>query len=224
MMQCCELKYSEIRSKDVVDSNGETVGEVMDWIFGCGENKLNLKYIVMGGGRIEEFLESIGARPDVDPVVPLEDVDSISDKVYLKVDSESLKKTLDPGVLEESDFTFSKLSDIKVIDSDGMKIGFVIDIWFDKESVMWLVLGGGFLEELLERLKAQPDIDLLVPPHFIEEIGKDEIRLNITKFQLEATCEDEYSKLKRQITGDSPQDDARYAQLRLGSAPGRGFV
>ncbi|MFW9806014.1 MAG: hypothetical protein ACFFFK_04735, partial [Candidatus Thorarchaeota archaeon] len=96
----------------------------------------------LGGGRIEEFLESIGARPDIDPVVPLEDVDSISDKVYLKVKKEALKKTIDPGVLSESDFTFSKLSDIKVVDSDELKIGFVIDIWFDKENVMWLVLGG----------------------------------------------------------------------------------
>ena len=223
-MKCVELKYSDIRGEDVVDSNGEKVGEVQDWIFGCGENKLNPKYIVLGGGRIEEFLESIGARPDIDPVIRLEDVDSITDKVYLKVDSESLKKTIDPGVLEEADYTFSKLTDIKVIDSDGFKIGFVIDIWFDEDGTMWLLLGGGFLEELLERLKAQPDIDLLVPPHFIESIEREEIRLNITKFQLEATCEDEYSKLKRQLEGAAPQDDARYAQLRLGSAPGRGFV
>lgn len=223
-MKCVELKYSDIRSKDVVDSNGEKVGEVMDWIFGCGENKLNPKYIVLGGGRIEEFLESIGARPDIDPVVRLEDVDSISDKVYLKIDGESLKKTIDPGVLDEADFTFSKLSDIKVIDSDGFKVGFVIDIWFDEDNMMWLLLGGGFFEELLERLKAQPDIDLLVPPHFIEDISKDEIKLSITKFQLESTCEDEYNKLKRQYTTEGPHEDARYAQLRLGAGPSRGFV
>jgi len=223
-MKCVELKYSDIRSKDVVDSNGKKVGEVMDWIFGCGENKLNLKYIVLGGGRVEEFLESIGTRPDIDPVVRLEDVDSITDKVYLKVDGESLKKTIDPGVLDEADFTFSKLSDIKVIDSDGFKIGFVIDIWFDEDNMMWLLLGGGFFEELLERIKAQPDIDLLVPPHFIESIDKDEIRLTISKFQLESTCEDEYNKLKRQYTGEVPHEDARYAQLRLGSGPSRGFI
>ncbi|OLS29576.1 MAG: hypothetical protein ThorAB25_15750 [Candidatus Thorarchaeota archaeon AB_25] len=223
-MKCVELKYSDIRSKDVVDSNGEKVGEVMDWIFGCGENKLNPKYIVLGGGRIEEFLESIGTRPDIDPVVRLEEVDSISDKVYLKVDSDSLKKTIDPGVLDESDFTFSKLTDIKVVDSDGFKIGFIIDIWFDEDNMMWLLLGGGFFEELLERLKAQPDIDLLVPPHFIEDISKNEIKLSISKFQLESTCEDEYSKLKRQLEGAAPHEDARYAQLRLGSGPSRGFA
>lgn len=223
-MQCCELKYSDIRSKDVIDSKGQKVGEVKDWIFGCGENRLNLKYILLGGGRIEEFLESIRARPDIDPVVRLEDVESISDKVYLKVDSESLKKTLDPGVLNEDDFTFSKLSDIKVVDSDGLKVGFVIDIWFDKENVMWLILGGGFIEEFLERIKAQPDIDLLVPPHFIEEITKDEIRLSMSKFQLQSTCEDEYKKLQRQAQGAAPHDDARYAQLRVGTSPGRGFI
>ncbi len=223
-MQCCELKYSDIRSKDVIDSKGEKVGEVMDWIFGCGENKLDLKYIVLGGGRIEEFLESIGTRPDIDPVVRLEDIDSISDKVYLKVDSESLKKTIDPGVLADTYFTFSKLTDVKVIDSDGMKVGFVIDIWFDKDNQMWLVLGGGFFEELLERLKAQPDIDLLIPPHFIESIEKTEIRLSISKFQLESTCEDEYKKLQRQLQGAAPHDDARYAQLRLGKGPSRGFA
>jgi sporulation protein YlmC with PRC-barrel domain len=222
-MQCCELKYSDIRSKDVIDSKGQKVGEVNDWIFGCGENILNLKYIVLGGGRIEEFLESIGARPDIDPVIRLEDVESISDKVYLKVDSASLKKTLDPGILDDADFTFSKLSDIKVVDSDGIRVGFVIDIWFDKESVMWLVLGGGFFEEFLERIRAQPDIDLLVPPHFIEEINKNEIRLRLSKFQLESTCEDEYKKLQRQLEGEKPHDDARYAQLRIGATPGRGF-
>ena len=160
-MKCCELKYSDIRSKDVVDSKGETVGEVMDWIFDATDNKLELKYIVLGGGRVEELLESIGARPDIDPVVKQEDIDSISDKVYLKVDGESLKKTIDPGVLAETDMTFSRLSDIKVVDSDNFKIGFVIDVWFDLDNMMWLLLGGGFFEELLERLKAQPDIDII---------------------------------------------------------------
>ncbi|MFX1559653.1 MAG: PRC-barrel domain-containing protein [Promethearchaeota archaeon] len=223
-MKCVELKYSDIRGKDVVDSKGEKVGEVQDWIFGCGENKLNPKYIVLGGGRIEEFLESIGVRPDIDPVVNLEDVGSITDQVYLKVDRESLKKTIDPGVHDEADYTFSKLTDIKVVDSDGIKIGFVIDIWFDEDGTMWLLLGGGFFEELLERLRAQPDIDLLVPPHFIESIDRDKIRLTVSKFQLESTCEDEYQKLQRQLAGAEPHDDARYEQLKLGSMPGRGFA
>jgi len=218
-MECSGLKYSEIQSKDVIDSNGEKVGEVMDWIFDYADNKLDLKYIVIGGGWVEELLESIGARPDIDPVIKFEDVDSISDKVYLKVDGESLKNTIDPGVLTESDISFSKLSDIKVIDSDGFKVGFVIDIWFDLDNVMWLLLGGGFFEELLERLKVQPDVDLLVPPHFIENLNSNEIKLSITKNQFQSTCKNEFNKLKKQAAGDSPPEEASFAQLKLGTAP-----
>jgi sporulation protein YlmC with PRC-barrel domain len=223
-MKCVELKYSDIRGKEVIDSDGDPAGEVIDWVFDCTENKLTPKFIVLGGGRVEELLESIGARPDIDPIVNLEDVDSISDKVYLKVDADTLKNKMDPGVLCDDDIPFTKLSEIKVVDNDKFKIGFVIDVWFDEDNMMWLVLGGGFFEELLERLKAQPDIDLLVPPYFIDSISKDMIKLNVSKFQLESTCEEEFKKYQRQIETGSPHDDARYAQLRLGSGPSRGFV
>jgi len=209
------MKYSAIRGKNVVDSNGEKVGEIMDIIFNCSDNKIELKYMVLGGGRIEELLESIGARPDIDPVCNLDSIEKIEDKVYLNVDRESLKKTLDPGVIDENDITFSALSDIKIIDVNDFKIGFVIDVWFDSEGVMWLVLGGGFFEELLERLRVRPDIDLLIPPHFIETLDSNEIKLNVSKSQLESTCEIEHKKLEKMIEGSSPPDDARNAQLIL---------
>ena len=223
-MRCYDMKYSAIRGKDVVDSKGEKFGEIMDCIFDTSDNKIDLKHLVVGGGMVEEFLESIKAKPDIDPVLNLDDIDRIEDNVYLNVESDSLKKTLDPGVVNETDMKFSTLSDIKVIDADDFKIGFVIDMWYDSEGEMWLVLGGGFFEELLERIHAQPDIDLLVPPAFIESVDKKSIKLNRTRFQLESTCEEEYKKLQRELTGDKPNGDARYAQVRLGKGHSRGFV
>lgn len=218
------MKYGAIRGKEVIDSKGEKFGEIMDGIFDISENMIDLKYFVVGGGLVEEFLESIKAKPDIDPILKVEDIENIDDKVHLKVQCEALKKTLDPGVMTENDIKFSALSDIKVVDSDGFKIGFIIDIWYDCDGQMWLVLGGGFFEELLERLHAQPDIDLLVPPGFIKSVDRKSIKLNRTRFQLESTCEDEYKKLQRQLEGPKPHDDARYAQLRLGSAHSRGLV
>ena len=64
-----------------MDSNGEKIGVVSDGIFSVSGNRLDLKYIILGGGRIEELLEAIGARPDIDPVCSVSDIDSISDKV-----------------------------------------------------------------------------------------------------------------------------------------------
>ena len=88
MFQCCNMKYSEIRGKDVIDKNGEKVGHIMDCIIDISNNKVALKHLILGGGFIEELLESIGARPDIDPVVNVEDLDAISDKVHLLVSKE----------------------------------------------------------------------------------------------------------------------------------------
>jgi sporulation protein YlmC with PRC-barrel domain len=217
MMPWSNLKYSDLRGRDVVDSKGENVGEIMDWIFDCTGNKLDLKYIVLGGGTIEEILESIGARPDIDPVIKLEDIESISDKVHLNVDGESLKKTLDPGVLVETDIPLSRLTDIKVTDTDGNRVGFVMDIWFDKDGVMWLVLGGGFFEELLERLKAQPDIDLLVPPNLIKTVDRNQIILSLSKSRINSSYEGEYKTRQRLLEECAPLDDADHPRLKLGS-------
>ena len=216
MLQCCNLKYSEIRGKDVIDSEGKKVGDIIDCIFDISENMIRLKHIVLGGGMIEEFLESIKARPDIDPVCNISDVDSISDKVYLKVDKESLRNTIDPGVICETDLKFSQLSKLRIVDSDGLKIGNIIDIWFDKESQMWLVVGGGFFEELLEKLKIQPDIDLIVPTAFIKSIKSGLIELNKTKYELESTCEDEYAKVKKEIASTKSLGAPSHSFVRLG--------
>jgi sporulation protein YlmC with PRC-barrel domain len=216
------MKFSEIRGKDVIDKNGVKVGEIMDSVFDC--SSLELKQFILGGGRIEELLESIGARKDIDPLVDVEQVHAITDKVDLIVDGDSLKKTIDKGAIAGGDRKFSKMSKIKVVDADGFKIGNIIDFWFDKGSQLWFVIGGGFFEEFLEKIRAQPDIDLLIPPEFIDSIDDKSIKLTRTRFQLESTCEDEFEKLKKQLRDKKPHDDARYAHLRLGAGHSRGLV
>ncbi len=227
MIQCCNLKYSELKKKEVVDSNGEHIGEVIDSTFNFSDNRLELKHIILGGGRFEELLEKIRARPDIDPVCNVSDIDSISDKVYLNVDKESLCKTMDKGVFTDSDFLYSDFSKMKIVDADDIKLGNVIDLWFDKASHLWLILGGSFFEELLEKLHAIPDIDLLVPHDDIESIENGVIKLKKTKFQLESTCESEYEKLKREITNKGTRKDARYTQIKMGAGGAglsRGFA
>jgi sporulation protein YlmC with PRC-barrel domain len=211
------MKYSEIKKKEVLDTNGEHVGEVIDCTFDVSKNRLEMKHIILGGGTVEELLERIGARPDIDPICSAQDIDSISDKVYLKTDKDSLCKTIDKGVFADTDIKFSKLAKMKIVDADGIKLGSINDLWFDKASHLWLVLGGSFFEELLERIHAAPDIDLLIPQDDIELITKDTIKLTRTRFQLESTCESEYSKLKRELQSPAPHDDARFRQIKIGA-------
>ena len=222
MFNCCELKFSDIKNKDVTDANGEKVGRVIDFIVRFTDNKITLKSVVLGGGRIEELLESLGLRPDKDPVFQLDCIDSISDIVHLKVDVNTLKTTLDPSAMEAGDMKMSDLAKLKVIDSDGFKVGNVMDVWFDDNTKPWLVIGGGFIEETFEKLGAQPDIDLLVPEEFISEIREKEICLKWTRFQLEATCNDNYTRYKHELESRAEPADARSVMIKLISHPSRG--
>ena len=173
----------------------------------------------MGGGRLEEFLESIGLRPDVDPVFQMDCISQIQDDIELITSGESLKTTLDEGSIGEGDMRLSNFSKLPIIDIDGMKVGNVIDVWFDINGAPWLVAGGGTLQEVMERIGVIPDIDLLIPMEYIDKISEKDIKVKYTKFQLEATCQDEYDKYKRELASQYEPDDARHASLKFNPRP-----
>ncbi|MFW9932228.1 MAG: PRC-barrel domain-containing protein [Candidatus Thorarchaeota archaeon] len=206
-------------NKKVIDSSNKEAGQVNDFIITFAENKVALKSIVLGGGRIEEFMESIGLKPDIDPVFQMDCISQITEDVVLITDVESLKTTLDEGTITEHDMRLSEFSKLPIIDSDGMKVGRAIDIWFDFDGAPWLVASGGSFEEFLEKIGIQPDLDLLIPMPFIQHITKNEIKLKYTKFQLEGKCEDDYERYKRELKSTHEPGDARYASLKFNPRP-----
>jgi len=224
VFECCNLKLSELKHKSVYGSDGKKIGRVTDFIFRFTENKIALKSVVLGGSRVEELLEDVHVIRDKDPVFQLGCIDKVTDHVYLKTNCNSLQTTLDTGTITPEDMKLTKLAKLRVLDSDGLNIGNVIDIWFDTANKIWLVLGGGFVEETLERIGTRPNIDFLVPDEFIKSITPKEIKLKWSKFQLSATCEREYEKLKREVSSREEVGDSRAPQLRLTGAPPRGFV
>ncbi len=209
------MKFSDMQNKIVYDSKGEKIGKIIDFIFDFTDNKIVLKSVVLGGSRKEEFLESIGLRPDDDPVFQVDCIDRMEDDIYLGVPKESLKSTIDRDTIKEGHMKLSTVSKLPIIDADDIKIGNVIDVWFDAADQPLLVIGGGFVEETLERLGLQPNIDLLVPQHVIDDISPDGIRLKWTKFQLKSTCESEYERLKRELASRHETKDARAEIMRL---------
>ncbi len=217
--ECCGIRFSQLMNKKVIDSSNKEVGQVNDFIITHADNKISLKSIVLGGGRIEEFMESIGLRPDVDPVFQMDCISQITEDVVLITDVESLKTTLDEGTITENDMRLSKFSKLPIIDSDGLKVGRVLDIWFDINGEPWLVAGGGTFEEILEKIGIQPDLDLLIPMPHIESITKDQIKIKYTKFQLEGKCEDEYERYKRELSSRHEPGDARHAALKFNPRP-----
>ena len=94
-----------------------------------------------------------------------------------------------------------------VTDSDGIRVGYVEDVWLEDDGTIWLVVGGNRIKELLAKLHIRPDIDLLVPSDAVESIEDNAINLKWTTFQLESTCQDCWEREKERLvrTAINPQ-------------------
>ena len=58
--------------------------------------------LTVGGGVIEETLESIGLKTDVDIIVPADTIESMGDKIKLRVSKDELQLTMD-NALEDAE-------------------------------------------------------------------------------------------------------------------------
>jgi sporulation protein YlmC with PRC-barrel domain len=175
---CCR----ELKERDVIDSSGNRIGRINDMTF-TFDGELKLSQFILGGNAWEEFLESVGVKPDKDPIFDGSLIERLGDKIQLNTSSNSLKTTIDEGAIPAGEIRLSKLEKMDIIDENGVKVGRAVDIDFDVDGSVSLTVGGGFIEETLESLGLKKDIDILVPGDRIEKIA-DNIHLNVSKDSL----------------------------------------
>ena len=177
-----------MKKAEVVDSSGNKVGKVGDLTF-TFDKELKLSKFILAGPRFEEFLESIKVRPDKDPVFDSSLITKIDENVHLDTSVNSLKTTLDKDAIGEGEIRLSKLEKMDIVDSTGKKIGRAIDIDFDVDGTVSMIVGGGFIEEKLEALGLKADVDIIVPGSVIDSIT-DKISLRVSEGELARTMDD----------------------------------
>ena len=181
---CCK----EMKKADVVDSSGNKVGNVGDMTF-TFDKELKFSKFILAGPRFEEFLESIKVRPDNDPVFDSSLITKIDEKVHLDTSVNSLKTTLDKDAIGEGEIRLSKLEKMDIVDNTGKKIGRAIDVDFDVDGTVSMIVGGGFIEEKLEAAGLKADVDIIVPGSVISSIT-DKISLRVSEGELATTMDD----------------------------------
>jgi sporulation protein YlmC with PRC-barrel domain len=91
-----EVKFSELEKLDIFDKNQEKIGRAIDVDLDT-DNRVS---IIVGGGFVEEKLEAIGLKDDVDIIVPSNVISSIHDSIQLSVSKDELDTSLN-GILKE---------------------------------------------------------------------------------------------------------------------------
>ncbi|MHA1424334.1 MAG: PRC-barrel domain-containing protein [Candidatus Thorarchaeota archaeon] len=138
---------------------------------------MKLSKFILAGPRFEEFLESIKVKPDKDPV--------FDSSLITKID----ENVLDKDAIPEGEIRLSKLEKMDIVDSTGKKIGRAIDIDFDVDGTVSMIVGGGFIEEKLEAAGLKADVDIIVPGSVIDSIT-DKICLKVSEGELATTMDD----------------------------------
>ena len=182
------LNCKELKDCDVLDSSGEKIGHISDMTF-TFDGELKISQFILAGSVWEEFLESVGVRPDSDPVFDGSLIKRIGDKVQLNTSRNSLKSTMDKGAIPKGEIRLSTLEDMDILDENGVKVGRAIDIDFDVDGKASLTVGGGFIEETLESLGFKADVDIIVPGSTIGSVT-DNIHLKVSKDALELTMDE----------------------------------
>ena len=208
----------ELKSFDVLDSAGEMIGRIGDMTFTFSDGSLRLSQFILAGSKIEEFLESIRVKKDIDPVFDATLIGSLGNPIKLNTAKNSLRTTLDDGAIPEGVHRLSELEDKDIIDSNGVKIGRAVDIDFDVDGSASITVGGGFFEEKLEDLGLIDDIDIIVPANVIQSIGK-RITLNVSrgnlKDNLDRALEDsELREYRKQLISDRDASELRESRVR----------
>jgi len=109
--------------------------------------------------------------------------------VHLDTNVNSLKTTLDKDAITEGEIRLSKLEKMDIVDSTGKKIGRAIDIDFDMDGTVSVIVGGSFIEEKLEAAGLKEDIDIIVPGDVITSISN-KICLSVSESELATTVND----------------------------------
>jgi sporulation protein YlmC with PRC-barrel domain len=98
-----EIKFSDLQKLDILDKDNIKVGRAINVDFDLDGRTA----LIVGGHFIEEKLESVGLKEDVDIIVPFEVIVSIDESIKLSVSKDELDASLD-GILREKALELKK--------------------------------------------------------------------------------------------------------------------
>jgi sporulation protein YlmC with PRC-barrel domain len=178
---CCQ----EIKKMDVMDASGKKIGKISNLTF-TFDGTLKLKHFILGGSRMEEFLEAINLKPDEDPVFESTVIKKIDTHIHLDTSVNGLKNFHD--TISDDEIKFSDLQKLEIVDKDGTKVGRAINVDFDLDGRTALIAGEGLLEEKLEAFGLKENVDIIVPFKVIVSIDES-IRLSVSKDELDTSLD-----------------------------------
>lgn len=186
-----KTSLENMKFKKVVGSKGNQIGTIRDAVI--NKETLALRGFVVYGSALEELLERVGARADVDPLILPDVIEHVGDdEVKLNKNKDELPNAMGSGEIKSDEMLFSDLRKIPVLAENGERMGLICDIYFDDSGKHSYTLGGTEFLNFLRNHNLTPAVEYTLPSNKLAKVDngykitqslKDiekEIKLNIT--------------------------------------------
>ena len=183
--------FGYLKKFKVYDNEKTELGKVIDFTV---DREFKPKNLILGGSFLEELRESLGLKPDDDPVVKISDITGISGNdltINLNVKSSEIYNKLDSSAFESDELMFSKICKRNVIASDGSAIGKIVDALFESDNPISFVLGDSKFVEFMERIGLASNYDMLIPSKNVMSIDADTMTIDKSKDELSVLLNNE---------------------------------
>lgn len=160
------LSLHALRHLRVQDANGHVIGRIKDAV--VNKTTLSLRGFVVHGSRLEEALEALNIRKDVDPLVTLADIATITESTLTVNKAASELPNAAPEALAEDDMLFSAVSTIPVLDGNGQQLGFFSDVYVHADDTLAYRLGGKTFTLFLKHHHYADDLLYVIAPDCIQ--------------------------------------------------------
>ncbi len=186
------IQFSTIRRKIIVDSEDVEVGEPVDIGFTF---EFEPKFLVVGGGFIEELLETLKRREDIDQLVMFDQIVSISDAIYLKVTESELPQSENLSLMDDGTILFSEICRTPLFDGNGIPLGNIRDVIFSPDQTEFIFSDPDFNQKMAEKGYGQRFEFILPKSYFSFQPGL--LSISLSKEEIEEKALKEVLPKKR---------------------------
>ena len=165
-MPLANLSLHALRHLRVQDANGRVIGRITDAV--VNKTTLSLRGWVVHGSRLEETLEALNLREDVDPLVTLADITAVTDSTLTVNQAASALPNAAPEALADDDMLFSAVSRIPVLDVNGNNLGLFVDVYVNADGTPAYCLGGQTFTLYVKHHHCADDLLYVIAPDRIQ--------------------------------------------------------
>jgi sporulation protein YlmC with PRC-barrel domain len=193
-----KYRLSQLKRYTVVDKQDYDIGEPID-IALDSTKFFTATHIIIGGGFIEELLEELERKNDIDEIARFDDIERIErNLILLSVKGDQLIKTRENGDLPENLIRFNDLAKKAIVNIKQEEIGEILDISIVNTKTSVVMQNLDFNRDMRLKYEYGQRFEFIIPAEKME-MNNNSIIVDLTREQMEQIVLEKFKPTQRGV-------------------------